>query len=87
MTLEVLSSIKGAKQSGAVSELFMTIKSPVPLNGDENSKDGTIGDIVSFEDLRNDVVVESTSLEKKIIKENFPVRKNDFLVVPKVIEG
>ena len=42
---------------------------------------------VSVSNLREDVVIESSAMEKQIIVENFPNSKNGFLVVAKVIEG
>lgn len=86
MTLELLSNIKGAKPSPDVRELFMIIKDALPAT-DIADPEEVSGDIyVPLEDLRNDVVIESSSQEKEIIKENFPERKNEFLVVSKVIE-
>ena len=86
MTLELLSNIKGAKPSPDVRELFMIIKDALPATEIADTEEVS-GDIyVPLEDLRNDVVIESSSLEKEIIKENFPERKNEFLVVSKVIE-
>ena len=41
---------------------------------------------MSLDNLRDDVVIESPSLEKQIIKENFPKEKNGYLVVSKIIE-
>ena len=86
MTLEILSSIRGAKPSGAVNELFMIIKQAYPSN-DVIDNINVIGDnVITLEDLRDDVIVESSLLEKEIIKENFPRSKNNFLVVSKVLE-
>lgn len=82
MTVDVLSSIKGAKPSESVNKLFDVIK-----NADKNNAVNTvINNVVSLNDLREDIVIESSSLEKEIIKENFPREKNGFLVVAKVIE-
>ena len=41
---------------------------------------------MSLNDLRDDVVIESSAMEKQIIIENFPKSKNGYLVVSKVIE-
>jgi Asp-tRNA(Asn)/Glu-tRNA(Gln) amidotransferase C subunit len=41
---------------------------------------------VSLNNLRDDVVVHSSAIEKQIIVENFPKEKNGYLVVAKVIE-
>lgn len=82
MTVDVLSSIKGAKPSESVNKLFDVIK-----NANQNNVANVVHNhVVSLDDLREDVVVESSSLEKEIIKENFPREKDGFLVVAKVIE-
>ncbi|KJD32676.1 hypothetical protein PW52_15700 [Tamlana sedimentorum] len=83
MTVDILSSIKGAKPSEAVNKLFDDIKnadinSEASINLNKNS--------VSLQDLRDDIVIESSALEKQIIIENFPKEKNGYLVVSKVIE-
>lgn len=83
MTVDILSSIKGAKPSDSVNKLFDVIKN---ANQNSNSVNNAQKNIVSLSDLREDVVVESSEIEKKIIKENFPKEKNGFLVVAKVIE-
>ena len=80
MTLDVLSSIKGAKESEAVNQLFDIIKNA------NVEKAGSKLNVVEISDLREDVVVESSELERKIIKDNFPKQKNGFLVVDKIIE-
>lgn len=83
MTVDILSSIKGAKPSESVNKLFDVIKN---ANQQNNSNTTVHNKVVSLNDLREDVVVESSAIEKKIIKENFPKEKNGFLVVAKVIE-
>ena len=84
MTVDVLSSIKGAQPSEAVNKLFDVIKNANPTN---NNTFNTVNkNAVSLNDLREDVVIESSPLEKQIIIENFPKEKNRFLVVSKVIE-
>ena len=80
MTVDVLSSIKGAKESEAVNKLFDVIKNA------KIEKAGSKLNTVEISDLRDDVVVESSELEKQIIKDNFPKQKNGFLVVDKIIE-
>lgn len=84
MTVDVLSSIKGAQPSEAVNRLFEVIKNANasnnnPFNTNQNNS-------VSLNDLREDVVIESSATEKQIIIENFPKEKNGYLVVSKVIE-
>lgn len=83
MTVDVLSSIKGAKPSESVNALFDVIKN---ANQHTDAVNIVSNNVVSLNDLREDVVIESSSLEKEIIKENFPREKNGFLVVAKVIE-
>ena len=84
MTVDVLSSIKGAQPSGAVNKLFDVIKNAQPTNN--NSFNNNHSNAVSLNDLRDDVVIESSVLEKQIIIENFPKEKNGYLVVSKIIE-
>ena len=84
MTVDVLSSIKGAQPSEAVNKLFETIKSANPT--DNNFLNNVNNNAVSINDLREDIVVESSVVEKQIIIENFPREKDGYLVVAKVIE-
>lgn len=83
MTVDILSSIKGAKPSEAVNKLFDVIKNAQPSNTSFNTNHNQS---VNLNDLRDDVVVESSTLEKQIIIENFPKEKNGYLVVSKIIE-
>ena len=83
MTVDVLSSIKGAQPSEAVSKLFDVIKS---ANKTNNSFNNNHNNAVTLDDLREDVVIDSPLAEKQIIIENFPKEKNGYLVVSKVIE-
>lgn len=82
MTVDVLSSIKGAEPSETVNKLFDVIKNA-------NINNNTIVEnknAVFLNDLREDVVVDSSEIEKQIIIENFPKEKSGYLVVAKVIE-
>jgi Asp-tRNA(Asn)/Glu-tRNA(Gln) amidotransferase C subunit len=84
MTVDVLSSIKGAQPSEAVNKLFEVIKN---ANASNNSTfNSNYNKSVSLNDLRDDIVIESSAVEKQLIIENFPKEKNGFLVVSKVIE-
>lgn len=83
MTVDVLSSIKGAQPSEAVNKLFEVIKN---ANSSNSTFNNVNNNYVSLNDLRDDVVIESSETEKQIIKENFPKEKNGYLVVAKVIE-
>lgn len=85
MTLDVLSSIKGATSSEAVDSLFDVIKNAQSAT-DFNLHDSILKNAVSLDDLRDDLVIESTETERLIIRENFPSEKNGYLVVSKVIE-
>jgi Asp-tRNA(Asn)/Glu-tRNA(Gln) amidotransferase C subunit len=82
MTVDILSSIKGAKPSDSVNTLFEVIKNADTSNNSLASDQNA----VSIDDLRDDVVLDSSPIEKQFIKENFPKEKNGFLVVSKVIE-
>ena len=84
MTVDVLSSIKGAEPSEAVSKLFEVIKNAQPTNN--SAFNNAHNSAVSLNNLREDIVIESSAIERQIIKENFPNEKDGFLVVSKVIE-
>ncbi|MFK7899362.1 MAG: hypothetical protein AB8B61_01255 [Cyclobacteriaceae bacterium] len=84
MTLDVLSSIKGAEASKDIDKLFANIKNASVSNGAEGVDFLASG--VTIDSLRADVVNESTEVEKALIKENFPKEKNGYLVVAKVID-
>lgn len=84
MTVDILSSIKGAKPSKAVNKLFDAIKNANTINN--NSFNNNHNNAVSLDDLREDIVIDSPKKEKEIIIENFPKEKNGYLVVSKVIE-
>jgi Asp-tRNA(Asn)/Glu-tRNA(Gln) amidotransferase C subunit len=83
MTVDVLSSIKGAQPSESVNSLFEVIKN---ANTTNNSFNRNHNNAVFLDDLREDVVFHSPQIEKQIILENFPKEKNGYLVVSKVIE-
>lgn len=86
MTVDILSSIKGAQPSEAVNKLFDVIKRANTANN--NSFNNNVNtNFVSLNTLRDDVVIESSETEKQIIKENFPKEKDGYLVVSKVIEA
>ena len=83
MTLDVLSSIKGAKASKVVDDLFEVIKKGHVNDNEENN---AVNNAVSWDNLRPDTVIAASENERNLIIENFPKEKNGFLVVPKVIE-
>jgi len=68
-----------------VNQLFDVIKNAIPSNA--TTLNNVNRNCVSVNDLREDVVIESSVIERQIILENFPNKKNGFLVVAKVIEG
>lgn len=82
MTLDVLSSIKGAQASKVVDDLFEVIKQGQDLN-DQNLN---AVEAVNLDNLRPDEAILSSETERNLIIENFPNEKNGYLVVPKVIE-
>ena len=84
MTVDILSSIKGAQPSETVNKLFDVIKNAQVTNN--NSLNNVNYNCVSINELREDLVVESSDLEKQIIIENFPKEKNGYLVVSQIIE-
>lgn len=83
MTVDVLSSIKGAKESESVNKLFDVIKN---ANTNTSNSLHNVNSAISLDELREDEVIHSSSIEKEIILENFPKKKNGYLVVSKVIE-
>ncbi len=85
MTVDLLSSIKDAKPSKVVNELFdIILKSELPSDSSSFYKSDINSVHLSL--LRDDVVKDCSSKEKQIIIENFPKEKNGYLVVSKVIE-
>jgi Asp-tRNA(Asn)/Glu-tRNA(Gln) amidotransferase C subunit len=83
MTVDVLSSIKGAQPSETVSKLFEVIKN---ANTTNNASFTNGNNAVFLENLRDDEICDSPASEKQIIIENFPKEKNGYLVVSKIIE-
>lgn len=83
MTLDILSSIKGAQASEAVDNLFEIIKK---ANPDADSEQTIKQMAVTLDGLRADEVISSGNLERELIIENFPKSKNGYLVVTKVME-
>lgn len=81
MTVDMLSSIKGAQESETVKKLFEVIK-----NANTTNTSFVKNNAVSLDDLREDVVIPSSQTEREIIIENFPKEKNGYLVVSKIIE-
>lgn len=86
MPLDLLSSIKGASSSEAVTELFKVIGKAVPEHIREDREQAGKENMVKVDALRSDELRECPEHIKEIIRNNFPERKNGFLVVPKVID-
>ena len=82
-SLEILSNIEGATSSEAIEQFFETIRS---ITAEKKTINRLSGNAISTEDLREDIVVEASDLEKQIIIDNFPEQKNNYLVVTKVME-
>ena len=83
MTVDVLSSIKDAKPSESVNQLFDVIKNASTAT---TSCTNNLQTVVSLDDLREDEIIHSSEIEKQLIIENFPKQKNRYLVVSKIIE-
>ena len=83
MTVDVLSSIKGAQPSETVNKLFDVIKN---ANISNNNSLNNHNNAVSLDNLREDIAIDSAAIEKQIIIENFPKEKNGYLVIAKTIE-
>jgi Asp-tRNA(Asn)/Glu-tRNA(Gln) amidotransferase C subunit len=86
MSLEVLSNIKDATSSESVDKLFGKVRAAVSGQNKVDFVELMMDSAVSLNDLRDDVVIESSESERQTIIDNFPVVKNNYLVVPKVIE-
>jgi len=85
MPLDVLSSIKGAKPSNAVEELFLKVKTAINEVDTKTISENQVR-ILDFNMLREDTVIKSDEEEVRLIKQNFPLQKDGYLVVPRVIE-
>lgn len=86
MPLELLSSIKGARESEAVAGLFRVIQNAGEEDSAVDPSSAESPETVSLETLRSDEVRSCPEEIKEIIRANFPAEKNGYLVVPKVIE-
>ena len=82
-SLEFLSNIKGSPSSESIEKLFDIVRSATFAT---QHNDLFSNPVVTVDDLREDRVEEASSVEKKIIINNFPAQKNNYLIVPKVIE-
>ena len=82
-SLEVLSNIKGVHSSGSIETLFYIVRNTSVI---EQENDLFSNHVVTVDDLREDRVEEASPAEKQIILDNFPNQKNNYLLVPIVIE-
>ena len=78
----MLSNIEGATSSEAIEQLFDTLRNAAT----EKEVNLLAGNAITTENLREDRVVEVSAVEKQLIIDNFPKQKDNYLVVPKVIE-
>ena len=78
----MLSNIEGATSSEAVEQLFDTLRKAAI----EKEVNLLASNAISSETLREDIAVETSAVEKQLIMDNFPKQKDNYLVVPKVIE-
>ena len=84
--LEVLTNIKDAAVSESIGQLFGIFREAMTEPNEIDFIDRLSESAVTTDELREDVVVESTEKEREILIDNFPLSKNNYLVVPKVIE-
>ena len=85
-SLEILTNIKDAASSESTGQLFGLIRSVVSEQNNVDFVELMSENAVTTNHLREDVVIESSEKERQIIIDNFPLSKNNYLVVPKVIE-
>jgi len=86
MPLDTLSNIEGATFTRPVEQLFETLRNVDTGKNQVDTIGLLAGHVIKTDDLREDVVVEASDIEKQIIMDNFPNKKEFYLVVPKVIE-
>ena len=85
-SLEILTNIKNAVLSDSVRQLFEIVRSADSEQSDIDFVELMSENAIEINELREDIVIESTETEREIIIDNFPFKKNNYLVVPKVIE-
>jgi len=85
-SLDVLSNIKDAESSESVEQMFGIVRAAVPKPNEFDFVEFMSGCAVTTNELREDIAIESSETERQIIIDDFPFKKNDYLVVPKVIE-
>ena len=85
-SLEMLSNIEGATAPEAVEQLFETLRKAETGENGGDLINLLSGNTVSTEALREDIAVDTSAAEKRLIIDNFPSEKNNFLIVPKVMD-
>ena len=85
-SLEILTNIKDAVASEPIKQLFANVRTAVPEDNEVDFVEFVPDNTVTVNELREDMVIESSEMERQIIVDNFPLSKNNYLVVPKVIE-
>ena len=85
-SLEVLTNIKDAVSSKSVEHMFGIVRAAVPINKEIDFVELMADSAVTINELREDIAIESTEKERQMIIDDFPFKKKDYLVVPKVIE-
>ena len=84
--LEILTNMKDATVSDSIGRLFGIVRAAVPEQKNVDFVELLLENAVTTDELRTDIVVESSETERQIMIDNFPLSKNNYLVVPKVIE-
>ena len=85
-SLEILSNIKDAVSSESVEQLFGIVRAAVSEQNDVDFVKLIADSAVTTNELREDVVIEASETERQTIIDNFPLDKNNYLVVSKVME-
>jgi len=85
-SLEILTNIKDAAASESVGRLFGVVRAAESAEDNIDFIELMSDNAVPTSELREDVAFESSETERKIIVDNFPLSKNNYLVVPKAIE-
>jgi len=82
----MLPNIEGATSSEAVELLFDMLRNAETGKNEVDFISLLSGNAILTDELREDIAMEASAVEKRLIIDNFPVEKNNYLVVPKVID-
>ena len=85
-SLEILTNIKDAVASESAWQLFGIVRAAVPEQDEVDFVELLPDNAVTTDELREDIEIETSGTERQIIIDNFPLSKNNYLVVSKVIE-